>query len=228
MKKIKSLLCVFFLLISCIAFGQKKVEVTERNTTMSLGARSGYSVTFEDMDKKELKSRFEDFVEQYGKKVSLDEVTKTEYIVNDVIVTSISEQPIDIYLLFEETNSGTVITGFFDTGDMFISSATQPQKYSEAENFMRRFAWRVEKIKIQERLNITQKLLDRKQDEKQDLERRKQTLEEDIVDCTKTIENAKNDIQQNEKDQEGKKTEIADQQKSLNDINDELKAYENY
>ncbi|MFN0275674.1 MAG: hypothetical protein ACKVPJ_08010 [Chitinophagales bacterium] len=228
MKKVKNFLPAFLILLSSIASAQKNIDVTEHNTTMSLGGRNGFSVALENISKKELKNRFDEFMQQYGKKIELTEVTKTEYMINDVIVSSISETPIDIYLLFEEGKKETIVTGFFDMGDQFISSAVQPVKYKDAENFMRRFAWRIEKLKIQETLSEAEKQLGKRQDEQKDLEKKNASLNEDIKECNETIEKAKNDLNQNAKDQEAKKKEINEQQKSVENVKLELKNYQDY
>jgi len=228
MKKANIFTALLFFGMSTSLLAQKDINVTERNANMSLGARNGFAITFDEMSKKELKARFDEFVQQYGKKIELQEITKTEYLINDVIVSTISDVPIDIYLLFEEGKKETVVTGFFDMGDQFVSSATQPVKYKDAENFMRRFAWRIEKIKIEETLNGAEKQLMKRQDEQKDLEKKNASLNDNIKECNETIENAKSDLQQNAKDQEAKKKEIADQQKSVDDIKTELRKYENY
>jgi len=228
MKKANIFTALLFFGMSTSLLAQKDINVTERNANMSLGARNGFAITFDEMSKKELKARFDEFVQQYGKKIELQEITKTEYLINDVIVSTISDVPIDIYLLFEEGKKETVVTGFFDMGDQFVSSATQPVKYKDAENFMRRFAWRIEKIKIEETLSDAEKQLMKRQDEQKDLEKKNASLNDNIKECNETIENAKSDLQQNAKDQEAKKKEIADQQKSVDDIKTELRKYENY
>ncbi|MBC8047566.1 MAG: hypothetical protein H7Y00_12275 [Fimbriimonadaceae bacterium] len=149
-------------------------------------------------------------------------------MINDVVVDKISDQPIDIYLLFEEDKQGTVVTGFFDTGDQFISSTTPTAKYEEAENFMRRFAWRIEKIKIEDKLSDAEKQLNKKQDEQKDLERKNQSLNDDIKDCDAAIEKAKTALDQNAKEQETKKKEIEEQNKSVGDVKSELDQYKDY
>lgn len=216
------------LLASSSIFAQKNVDVMERNAPMSLGARNGFSVTFEGMSKKDLKDRFDEFVEQYGKKVTLTEVTKTEYLVNDVTVKTISETPIDIYLVFDETKSGTTVTGFFDMGTQFMSSALQPVKYKDAENFMRRFAWRIEKIRIQDELVEANKLLQKRNDEQKALEKENASLNKDISDCNASIDKAKSQLSENEKNQDAKKKEITDQKKNTDAISTELDQYVNY
>ncbi|MBC8047036.1 MAG: hypothetical protein H7Y00_09595, partial [Fimbriimonadaceae bacterium] len=57
MNKLKLSITLLFFISALHTFAQKKIEVKERNTTMSLGARNGYAVTFDGMTKKELKSR---------------------------------------------------------------------------------------------------------------------------------------------------------------------------
>lgn len=228
MKNVKFLLPAILLFISMTAEAQKTIDVTERNAPMSLGTRNGYSIKFEGMSKKELHSRFTEFVQQYGKKIKLVEVSKTEYKVEDIVVNTLSANPVDIYLLFEEGKNETMVTGFFDVDGQFISSVIQPVKYKDAENFMRRFAWRIEKVKIEGTLSEAEKTLSKRQDEQKELEKNNTSLNEDIKDCNATIEKAKADLLQNAKDQEAKKKEIADQQKAVDDVKAELKKYEGY
>lgn len=228
MMKKKLFLVTCLVALSTLLSAQKAIEVLERNATMSLGARTGYAVAFEGKTKKELKSNFEAFIQQYGKKISLKEISKTEYMLDDIVVNTISEKPIDIYIVFEEAKQGTTMTGFFDMGDGFISSTNQPIKYKDAENFMRRFAWRMEKIQVQAKLDDANKQMEKRKTEQKDLEKKNESLNKQISDCKATIDKAQTELKNNEGLQQSKQTEISSQQKTIDDIQSELKQYDQY
>ncbi len=226
--KIKSFITCIIVLCTSYLHAQKSVDISERKVTMSTGEHTGYTLTIQDADDDEVKDMLENWLEEKNKKADLTETGKNEWMINDYLTPGLSDKPIDIYFLIEEENNDTKVTAFYDLGDVYVSSETQPSKHEDAKSFLRNFAYRAEKTKIQQRLAEVEESLNKVESERTNLEKSGKELNEDLTDCQETIEKAKNELIQNAKDQEAKKQEIANQQKALDDIKKELQSYETY
>lgn len=93
---------------------------------------------------------------------------------------------------------------------------------------MRRFGLRMEKLGVEEQLAAAQKELNKRNDEQASLEKKNKQLNEQIKEWEESIAKAKSDLEQNGKDQESKKSEIAKQKTVNEEIEKKLKEYEGY
>lgn len=93
---------------------------------------------------------------------------------------------------------------------------------------MRRFGLRMEKLGVEEQLAVAQKELNKRSDEQASLEKKNKQLNEQIKEWEESIAKAKSDLEQNGKDQESKKSEIAKQKTVNEEIEKKLKEYEGY
>lgn len=93
---------------------------------------------------------------------------------------------------------------------------------------MRRFGLRMEKLGVEEQLAAAQKELNKRNDEQTSLEKKNKQLNEQIKEWEESIAKAKSDLEQNGKDQESKKSEIAKQKTVNEEIEKKLKEYEGY
>lgn len=93
---------------------------------------------------------------------------------------------------------------------------------------MRRFGLRMEKLGVEEQLAAAQKELNKRNDEQASLEKKNKQLNEQIKEWEESIAKAKSDLEQNGKDQESKKSEIAKQKAANEEIEKKLKEYEGY
>ena len=82
-------------------------EVREARVAMSQGERSGYVVAIEGVEEKLSQKTAERFFRDIDRKAGFDKVSKGEYLVNDIILTEISPQPIDVYVLVDGQNRHT-------------------------------------------------------------------------------------------------------------------------
>jgi len=227
MKNHLLVLCIT-LLASAQLFAQKDFQVQERAAVISVGERTGYTVSIVDINEKELMKMLKNWIGEKQKKAEFEETGKHEIMVKGLEMPQLSVTPVDIYFLFEESKSDVKVTGFFTSGGAFMSSSTSPEKYKECVMFMRNFGMRTEKLKVMERLDVAQKELTRRQNDQHDLEKKSDQLNDQIEECNKTIEKATSDLSQNSKDQENKKREIAEQQATFDGIKKELDVYEGY
>lgn len=228
MKSLQPLLLLITLTFSISAFGQKKAEVKEEVHTLSMGDRTGYSVSLGDKSEKEMVKALKTWLGEIQKKVTVDETGKHEYKATNISVPALSDNPSNIYFLFSTKNNEITVTGFFEINGAFVSSTTNPDKVKDCELLMQKFVFRLEKIAIEEKAAVAQKELEKRNSEKTALEKKNKQLNDQIEEWNKSIEKAKADLETNAKDQEAKKEEIAKQQKILDEIQSELKMYESY
>ena len=219
-----------FLLLTTVSsvFAQKTVEVKEVVSALSMGERSGYSVSLGDRSEKDVVKALKIWINDIQKKVEVDETGKHEFKATNITAPTLSENPSNIYFLFTTEKDELIVTGFFEVNGAFVSSTTNPDKVKACETLMQKFVYRLEKIAIQETVTAEQKILEQRNDEQTSLEKKNKQLNDQITEWEESIKKAKSELETNAKNQEAKKEEIASQQKKLNEIQSELKKYESY
>jgi hypothetical protein len=227
----KSLTTLFFLTMTLIGnsvFAQKEISVTEGTATMSLGERTGYTITIDKAEEKETVKAIKTWLGEMQKKAEIEETAKHELKMTSLVNASLSADPINVYFLFTEYSDYIKVTGFFEVNLVFVSSTTMPEKVEASKNFMRRFGMRMEKIAIEAELVTAQKELEKRNNEQAALEKKNNQLNEQIKECEETIKNAKTDLAENSNSQDSKKAEIAKQKAANEAIEKKLKEYESY
>ena len=219
-----------FLLLTTVSsvYAQKTVEVKEVVSALSMGERSGYSVSLGDRSEKDVVKALKIWINDIQKKVEVDETGKHEFKATNITAPTLSENPSNIYFLFTTEKDELIVTGFFEVNGAFVSSTTNPDKVKACETLMQKFVYRIEKIAIQETVTAEQKILEQRNDEQTSLEKKNKQLNDQITEWEESIKKAKSELETNAKNQEAKKEEIASQQKKLSEIQSELKKYESY
>ena len=228
MQPLKTLALALFLIISTGAFAQKELIVTEGSATTSLGERTGFTITIDKKSEKETLKALKTWLGEMQKKPDFEETVKHEFKLTGFVNASISPDPINVYFLFTEYSDYVKVTGFFEVNLTFVASTTLSDKVEPCKNFMRRFGLRMEKLGVEEQLAAAQKELNKRNDEQASLEKKNKQLNEQIKEWEESIAKAKSDLEQNGKDQESKKSEIAKQKTVNEEIEKKLKEYEGY
>ncbi len=228
MKKLQTFCLTAMLLIGTAVFGQKEFNVTEGTATMSLGERTGFTITLDKAQEKETIKALKTWVGEMQKKVDIEESAKHELKATSFVNASLSPDPINVYFLFTEYSDYIKVTGFFEVNLTFVATSTAPDKVEACKNFMRRFGMRIEKLNIQEELVAAQKELEKRNDEQAALEKKNKQLNDQIKECEETIQKAKTDLEENGNNQDSKKAEIAKQKTANEAIEKKLKEYESY
>ena len=226
MKKIYTLTVMAILFTLSSAMAQISVTVTEQVQTMSLGDRTGYSITLSGTTEKDAMKALRTWAGDQQKKPEIKESGKHELMISSFTGAGFSETPTNVYFYFLESKEGLKVTGFFEKDGLFISSSTDAASVEQCKKVMTKFAWRIEKIKIEEELAAAKKNLEKRNDEQADLEKKQKQLNDDIADCEETIKNAKAGLEQNATDQKNKKEEIGKQDAKVKEVEGKLKVYE--
>lgn len=216
------------LLIGTTLFAQKEIAVSEGTATMSLGERTGFTITLDKVSEKETIKALKSWLGEMQKKPNIDETAKHELKLTSFDNASLSPDPVNIYFLFTEYSDYIKVTGFFEMNLVFVSTSTLPDKVEASKNFMRKFGLRIEKMAVEEELVAAQKELDKRNDEQASLEKKNKQLNDQIKECEETIQKAKKDLEDNAKSQDDKKAEIAKQKATNEAIEKKLKEYEKY
>jgi hypothetical protein len=228
MQTLRNWCLMALLLITTNSFAQKEILVSEGTATMSLGERTGYTITLDKAGEKETIKALKTWISEQQKKVEVTESAKHELKVTSFVNASLSPDPVNVYFLFTEYSDYIKVTGFFEVNLTFVSSATMPDKVDACKNFMRRFGLRIEKLAVQESLEVAQKELDKRNNEQASLEKKNKQLNDQIKECEETIQKAKSGLEENAKEQDSKKEEIAKQKAANEEIEKKLKEYESY
>lgn len=228
MKYLQLSVFTLFMITVATVSAQTKVEVKEVVAPLSMGERTGYAVSLGDKSEKDVIKALKIWVNDIQKKVSIDETGKHEFKATNITAPTLSENPSNIYFLFTSEKDELIVTGFFEVNGAFVSSTTNPDKVKACETLMQKFAYRIEKIAIEEKVSAEQKILEQRNDEQTSLEKKNKQLNDQITEWEDSIKKAKTDLETNAKNQESKKAEIAAQQKKLDEIQTELKKYESY
>lgn len=228
MTSLKTLCLSAIMLIGSTIFAQKEIIVSEGTATMSLGERTGFTITLDKAEEKETIKALKTWVGEMQKKADIEESAKHELKVTSFVNASLSADPINVYFLFTEYSDYIKVTGFFEVNLTFVSTSTMPEKVEASKNFMRRFGMRMEKIAIEAELVAAQKELEKRNDEQASLEKKNKQLNEQIKECEETIQKAKTDLEENGNSQDSKKAEIAKQKEANEAIEKKLKEYESY
>jgi hypothetical protein len=219
-------ICLMFILCqSSFLQAQKTIPVKETTAGMSLGQRNGFAIVIEQGSRKEAENVLNDFLTQYAKKPETDKVTKNELKVNDIIIPTISQQPLDLYFLFDERKDGIEVIGFFDMGTSFLSAQVFPDQYRSGMMFMERYGLRIEKVRVEAEVKDATEQMEKLQKDKSDLEKEKARLEKSISDCEATISAAKSDLTTNADNTRSKETQIKEQQEKMNNLSKKLDQY---
>ena len=228
MKYLQLSIFTLFMITVATVSAQTKVEVKEVVAPLSMGERTGYEVSLGDKSEKDVIKALKIWVNDIQKKVAVDETGKHEFKATNITAPTLSENPSNIYFLFTSEKDELIVTGFFEVNGAFVSSTTNPDKVKACETLMQKFAYRIEKITIEEKVNAERKILEQRNDEQTSLEKKNKQLNDQITEWEESIKKAKTDLEANAKNQETKKAEIATQQKKLDEIQTELKKYESY
>jgi hypothetical protein len=215
----KKFITIAFLAAGVYSFAQE-VKVKESNESFSSGSHNSLSVEVfvEDLNKvqKEWKSQMKDF----GYEKLNDKGHEQDF--DNVKFKSLSNNPMDVYVKFEEMKSDKAVKvhAAFDMGGDYISSSKHSAEFEFMKKMMHDFAFKTSKEVVEDQYKDAHKILVRFQDKQKDLEKDNKDLDNDIVNYKDKIKKAEDNIAKNKTDIETKKKEIELQQK----VSDGIKA----
>lgn len=206
-----SLLFILILAFNSIA------QVRENNLQMSLGVQNGLSITIPDADEDLIDKVWKKYTKAYGK-LARNKKAKEEYIEKAVIQSINGSNAMDIYVTTEDNS----ITAFFDLKNGFLNSANYPKEYKGASEFMQEFSYEVQREKTRMELEEEQDKLKKLNKKMADLLSDNKGYHKDIDEANARIKKAEANIIANEKNQDLTKSEIANQTKAVEAVQQKL------
>ena len=217
----KYLLTIGFLATTCLLSPQNGIIVTEQIVAMEGISRNSLTVFVKEANTEDIKKAWKKQLKDLKGKVN----DKTFIFADDCKVKEMGDNTFDVYSVVEEaTAEGVKLVVAFDLGGAYLSTANHPEKYPVGEKILRDFA--VEQTKEVVRVRIAAKAAELSGFEKElaGLVSEKASLEKDIVDCQKKIEEANTNIGKNVGNQANKQKEINSMKTLLTELEVKLKA----
>lgn len=208
------------LIFALLAIGVNAQEVMQKEAVMSLGNQVAYVVDIEGADEGVAKDVWEKYLKDYGD-VKRNKKAK-EYFCEECKINMISSAPVQITMKIDERKDMSVVSAFFDSGEHFITSETDPDAAVIIEKFMYNYALEVKRTVIEKELEEAEKDLKDFNKDQEKLEKTNKGLHEDIEKYKKKIIEAEEDIEENLQEQEAKQIEIKNQTKMVEEISTRL------
>ncbi len=195
MKKLLLIISAFLFVNS--TFGQS-VQVTEQKATFTSGEKNSLSVTIQQNSKDKVIDLWRDQLKNFkSEKIKTE---KNEMFADNVLIKDWGNNPVDIYTTFEENKeTGSVkMNVAFDLGGAYLSYETDSIKYNYAMKMVKEFAIKASRSPFEERIIVSQKLIENMTDDQKSLENKNKDLAKDIEDYKNKIAKAEEEIRANE------------------------------
>lgn len=133
----KNILLGLSLLLVSTVFAQK-IEVREVSGKFRNGNQNALSTTVYHCELKAVQKKFESLLKSYKGKTS---TKKKELFGDNLLITSVSNNSIDVFAYFIEGKNGEVeVVAGFDLGGAFLSSSMHQEQFIRVSQIMREFA----------------------------------------------------------------------------------------
>lgn len=210
-----------FVLLSSMAFAQKKIEVVEKVVAIDGVSRNSLTVMIEGANTDDVKKAWKKQLKDLKGKVN----DKTIIFGDDCEAKEMGPNTFDVYSVVEEaTSEGVRLVVAYDLGGAYLSTADHPDKYPAGEKIVYNFAVEQAKEVVRNEIETTKKIISGFEKDLSGLVKDKQGLEKDIADYEKKIEEAKVEIEKNVAGQANKQKEIEGLKSALTDLEVKLKA----
>ena len=217
MKKIIYLLITIFTATGIIS----AQEVSEREMSMSLGKKVGFSIDIDGADDKITEDVWKKYIKDYGKS-KRNKKAKEYYAVGARVPMIAGASDVDLYIQFDERVGMTTANLWIDLGGSFVNFDEHPKEAQGAEEFLTEFYLAVKNKAITEEMKKQEKELKKMDKELRKLEKKNTGYHEDIEKAKEKIEKAEKNIEQNLKDQEDQRIVIEQQKKVIEEIIERL------
>ena len=213
-KKITIILNVLFITIGFAAAQQTEFVVNEIEGTISQGQQTGLEIKIPEVDLKSIQSSLSKWTKSNKGKYNSSKKS-SEIFQDNVMLSGVSENTIDMYTILTEDKSGVTLQTFVDLGGAFISSAGHPQAFQAMEKELIDFA-RAQLIdKVSDDIKTEEKHLKNLESELKSLIKNNDNYHKDIADNQENIQKQELEIAKNEIDQKTKEQQISLQQEIL-------------
>jgi hypothetical protein len=210
-----SLVFPLLLMAQLLPYSSDNFSVKEYPINMSLGAKNGFEVVYDQIETKELTKLWEDFISAYGK-VKKDRKTK-EFLLEDLRMPGLNKgKSIDFYSRvdsYSKTQASVVV--WLHYGNDFLYSKNLESDYQDLVNLLLIFDRQVYAAIVDNVLEEQEKELKSLEKEALKIEKDTEKQEKDIQNAREKIAKAELQIGQNNKDLQDKFDQIKWQQEKI-------------
>ena len=187
-------------------------QISEGKKTMSKGYNNALSIIVPEADMEYTQKEWITYIKGYKGKTKRQKKTG-EIFTDNALILDFGGNPTDVYATFEQLDSATFLTVWFDLGGAYLSSAEHPGDYPFGEKMLFEFALNTGKKYVEAELKVVERTLVKQEKEMEKLVGTNQKLRTDIETYKQKILEAEQNITQNEIDQQSKGLEIEAQKK---------------
>jgi hypothetical protein len=210
------LFSVFFL-VSLIT----NAQVTEESRSMSLGVKNAMVLDLPNTQADFVDKLWKKYIKSYGGKTK--RLKGNEYFTDDAEIPEIGgANTVDVYARSEDQGDGSSLAVWVDLGGAFLSSDVDPDRYTEGEKLLMRFALFVAKENTSIELDAEDKALRKLEDLQKKLERDNDRYHREIEQAKEAILQAEANIETNLKEQEETQKQIEIQRSVVEEVKKRL------
>ena len=206
-----------------ISFQFAGAQLYEKAVPMSEGNKNALTLTLPRISVKDAEKVWQQYMDDYyDSKAKWNRKTK-EWIISDADIVALGRgKAVDMYTTFDQDGDGVKVNLWVDLDGEFLTSREYPDRYTDAEKLMMRYALEVAKASVQEELDAEQKELDNMETDLRKLKNANEKYHRDIERAQEAIRKAEEDIVKNVRDQEDMVKKIELQKKLLEEIRKKL------
>ena len=205
-------LFLLLLLLPTLAFAQ----VREKLLDMSAGQQSALVLEIPSVSQELVSDHWKQYMKDFYREKPKWQRRDDEWLSDDADISALGAgNTVDIYAKTREREDNVEIQMWVDLGGAFLNAREHPDRYTEAEKLLLRFALEVAKEKMRLDIEEQEDLL---KDMNRDLRRlssQKKRSEREIKRAKETIQKAEADIEQNLQEQEEMQAKITQQEELI-------------
>ncbi|MCB0629453.1 MAG: hypothetical protein R2824_18960 [Saprospiraceae bacterium] len=215
-------LILSFLLVS-LSFQIASAQLYEKAVPMSEGNNNALTLRLPNISVKDAEKVWQQYMDDfYDSKAKWNRKTK-EWVIDDADIVSLGRgKTVDLFTTFEKSGEGVSVNLWIDIDGEFLNSRTYPDRFTDAEKMMMRYALEVAKASVQQEMDDQEKELDRMETDLRKLKSANDRYHRDIEKAQEAIKKAEEDIVKNVRDQEDMVNKIQMQKELIDQIRKKL------
>lgn len=198
-------------------------QLYEKAVPMSEGSNNALTLTLPRISVKDAEKVWQQYMDDfYDSKAKWNRKTK-EWVIEDADIVALGRgKTIDMFTTFDESGDGVKVNLWVDLDGDFLTSREYPDRYTDAEKLMMRYALEVAKASVQEELDHEERELKKLETDMRKLKNANDRYHRDIERAKEAIKKAEEDIVKNVRDQEDMLKKLELQQELIDQIRKKL------
>lgn len=214
---------IFSFLLFSLAFQSADAQLYEKAVPMSEGNNNALTLRLPNISVKDAEKVWQQYMDDYyDSKAKWNRKTK-EWVIDDADIVALGRgKAVDLFTTFEKSGEGVDVNVWIDLDGEFLTSRSFPDRYTDAEKMMMRYALEVAKASVQKEIDDQEKELDHMETDLRKLKSANERYHKDIERAQEAIKKAEEDIVKNVRDQEDMVKKIEMQKELIDQIRKKL------